>query len=142
MNNKIDFQIDQVTARYEWDRVLSTTRTQHKGFLGIFLEDSVSHTSVRSYRVVDAITNVLIESDTSELPPVSVRPTYVVRISGDKIPESLIETCEALKGLNYMFNPKIAEVDVDGHTLYGLMVTQWDEKTNTGTAGIDFIQRR
>lgn len=141
MNNKIDFQIDQVTARYEWERVTSTTTTSHGGILGIFLEDSVTQTTVPVYRLVDALTGNLIETDTSELPNQFVRPEYVVHISGDKIPESLIETSEAFKKLNYTFNPKFAEVEVAGHTLYGLMVTEWDEKTNKGKAIFDFMQR-
>lgn len=141
MNDEIDFQIDRVTARYAWDRVLSTTTTTNTGLFGLMFGDLEHRTTTPAYRIVDALTDELIESNTDQLPSVWVKPEYVVHISGKSMPKVLVETLESFKGFGNLLTPKIPEVDIAGHTLYDLMVTEWDESTNTGLASFLYLRR-
>lgn len=141
MNNQIDFQIDLVTARYDWDRVLSVTTTTNTGLYGLMFGNSEHTTTTPAFVVKDAITGKVLESNTCEEPPAYVRPTYSVNVSAPSKPKSLIETMEWIKSSTnlHMFNPKFNRVEIGGMYLEGLMINSWDDSTNTGTAVFDFM---
>lgn len=65
----MDFDIKQISIRYEWDEVIGNKVKTNTSFGGLFRTTSNETITKKVYQVIDAETKEVIESNTKSNPP-------------------------------------------------------------------------
>lgn len=140
--NNIDFTINQVQRRYDWQEVIGKEKSTTT-VLGFITKDTSKSIFKQCYRIVDAETDELIETntDTLPLPGLCENVKLTFTYSSDTPPSNIDDMLSRMNGNFLDFGHAMPKLTIDRPTctLHGVFIIEWNPKINGGTGSVDFI---
>jgi len=141
--NEIDFTIDQVQLRYDWEEVIAEEKTTTT-VLGFITKDTSREMFKNSYRIVDAETDEVIETNTNSLPPIHISPKLTLKYTSITQPSNIDDVLSYINGkfLECGYTMPKLTIDRPTCTLHGVFIKEWNPQINGGTGSIDYISHK
>lgn len=137
----IDFTINQIQIRYDWQEVIGEEVTTST-FLGFCTYETTKSIFKNSYRILDAESKEVIETNTDSLPPpYCASPRITFKYSSEGMPSNIEDIFAHMNigvGSYGKPMPKLT-IDRPTCTLQGVFITEWNPKIKGGTGVIDYI---
>ncbi|WAX21582.1 hypothetical protein [Stenotrophomonas phage RAS14] len=133
--NDIDFNVNQILIRTDWEEVIGTESTT-KTILGFISSEKTKTIVKNSYRIVDAETDEVVETNTTSLPDYTGMTSISFKYSSDNLPAIMKDMMNTIYSTKPM---RKLTIERPTCTLHGVFVTEWNPKIGGGKGIVDYI---